>query len=76
VLFNAICIISPPAELVDWTPGNFNVNLDAILGGGADGDKGELGGSISAAERREADARRDVIANAMWAQYTAVDANS
>jgi hypothetical protein len=67
ILFNIICIISPPDELANWD--NFDGNLDSVLGGGEDGDEGDLGGFVSTAERREADARRDQIAQEMWAQY-------
>jgi hypothetical protein len=35
------------------------------------GSHGELGQEVRAAERREADTRRDRIAQAMWAQYKA-----
>jgi hypothetical protein len=72
VIFNFICIVSLPLELSQWEPeDNFDPDLDSVLGGDYEGNEGELGGSVSNAERHEADKRCDEIAKAMWEQYIA-----
>ena len=78
VIFNFNQIYNPQDadcefDLEKWKEQDF----DSVTGLSANerGDEGELGGQVGAAERREADERREQIAQTMWASYEAYHAS-
>jgi hypothetical protein len=74
VIFNFVAIFDPhhpdfTFNPDSWKETTFDTATNLDLSG--DVDEGELGGDISKAEICWADARRDIIAQAMWDQYVA-----
>jgi hypothetical protein len=78
VIFNLIRIIDPDDLVLAWNPETEHEQVSEAAANNSEDaeqteprtDEGELGTSISAAERRFAEERRDRIAQAMWEQYT------
>jgi hypothetical protein len=77
VIINFIRVYDPDDLPIAWNPETEHVHAAEAFANAGDApeleglpDEGELGGvSISAAERRFAEERRDRIAHAMWLQY-------
>lgn len=73
-IFNFMVIFSPDHPDFAFDPEDWaETNFDTAMGQNTNpvADKGALGGEPDAAERRQADERRDQIARAMWTQYGA-----
>jgi hypothetical protein len=73
-LVSAICIIHNFARIYDPDTDEDDALTLEVERRSPQRERDEFGGHISHRERDDANARRDEIANAMWAQYVAHNA--